>query len=158
MAGAAEQMTLKIEGAQGGSTDPKVVGVFPLEHVEWTIQGNTNLHTLNFNKDNCYSRVAVGDVFVTMKQSKGSPNLMSIFSKRQCWTTATINVKTTGDEMMVYTLSTVSVKSYRSVASGTGIPMEEVWLHFADMNASYQGGGGSAQFQISGRTQDGKPG
>jgi hypothetical protein len=131
--------------------------VFPLEKVEWGMQGSTNLHTLNYNKDNCYSRVVVGDVFVAMKQSSGSPNLMSIFSKRHCWTTATITVKTTGAEAITYTLTTVSAKSYRSVATGSGIPMEEVWLHFADMSVSYSGGSGSAQFQISGHTQSGAP-
>jgi hypothetical protein len=156
MATSAEQMTLKITGATGGSTDPKVVGVFPLEKVEWGMQGSTNLHTLNYNKDNCYTRVVVGDVFVAMKQSSGSPNLMSIFSKRQAWSSATITVKTTGAEAITYTLTTVSAKSYRSVASGTGLPIEEVWLHFADMNVSYSGGSGAAQFQISGHTQDGK--
>jgi type VI protein secretion system component Hcp len=158
MAASAEQMTLKITGATGGATDPKWSGTFPLEKVEWSMQGSTNLHTLNYNKDNCYSRVSVGDVFVAMKQSSGSPNLMSIFSKRQAWTSATITVKTTGAEAITYALTTVSVKSYRSVASGSGIPMEEVLLHFADMSVSYSGGSGSAQFQISGHTQDGKPG
>jgi hypothetical protein len=82
---------------------------------------------------------------------------MSIFSKRQCWTTATITVKTTGSEAITYTLTTVSVKSYRSIATGSGIPMEEVLLHFADLSVSYSGGSGAAQFQISGHTQSGAP-